>query len=92
MEEYTLEDFELGNRLSQGACGEVRIAWRKSDDLPVALKTLFLDTNVSAENRDEFLQEVEVMSSFGRHPNLVHFLGFDSSSSFPILCLSLSRR
>jgi serine/threonine protein kinase len=75
MEEYTLEDFELGNRLSQGACGEVRIAWRKSDDLPVALKTLFLDTNVSAENRDEFLQEVEVMSSFGRHPNLVHFLG-----------------
>ena len=75
IEEYALEDFERGNRLSQGACGEVCLAWRKRDDLAVALKTLFLDTSVSIENREEFLDEVEVMRSL-HHPNIVAFIGF----------------
>ncbi|KAL3282287.1 hypothetical protein HHI36_005475 [Cryptolaemus montrouzieri] len=70
---WSLNDFELGNRLGRGKFGRVFLAREKKTGYLVALKTLLKKELVKGRVETQILREIEIQSHL-KHPNILQLL------------------
>ncbi|ENN81411.1 aurora kinase B-like [Dendroctonus ponderosae] len=72
---WTLDDFELGNRLGRGKFGRVYMARERSTGFIVALKTLMKVEIAKNRVEKQVMREIEIQSHL-RHPNILQMLAW----------------
>lgn len=60
--EWSLDDFELGNRLGRGKFGRVFLAREKKTKMVVALKTLIKHEITKGRVERQILREIEIQT------------------------------
>ena len=66
------DEIEFQSRMGAGAYGEVWAGqWRRNE---VAIKSLHVSESLSEDDKNNFLDEMQLLSEL-RHPNIVRFLG-----------------
>ncbi|GLV46388.1 aurora B [Carabus blaptoides fortunei] len=71
--EWSLDDFELGNRLGRGKFGRVFLAREKKSKMVVALKTLIKNEITKGRVERQILREIEIQTHL-RHPHILQML------------------
>ncbi|XP_018335140.1 aurora kinase C-like [Agrilus planipennis] len=70
---WSLDDFELGQRLGRGKFGRVYMAREKKTGYLVAMKTLFKKEIVEGNVERQILREIEIQTHL-KHPNILQLL------------------
>ncbi|KAG5889214.1 hypothetical protein JTB14_018637 [Gonioctena quinquepunctata] len=83
---WSLDDFELGQRLGRGKFGRVYLARERKTGFIVALKTLLKRELVNSHVERQTLREIEIQSHL-KHPNILQLLAWfhDSHRIYIIL-------
>lgn len=71
--EWSLDDFDVGQKLGRGRFGRVYLAKEKKTDLIVAIKTIQKKEIYEAGVERQVTREIEIQSRLN-HPNIVNFL------------------
>jgi len=84
--QFTLMDFEIGNRLGRGKFGKVYLARKRGDKYICALKVLWKKQLRKQNVEHQLRREIEIMANL-RHPNILRLYGYfhDEERVFLIL-------
>jgi len=86
---WTLDDFDIGDRLGHGKFGCVYLAREKKSQFIVALKVLFKKQLQKYDLEHQLRREIEIQTNL-RHPNILRMYGYfyDETRIFLILELA----
>ncbi|XP_074040858.1 aurora kinase B [Leptinotarsa decemlineata] len=88
---WSLDDFELGQRLGRGKFGRVYVARERKTGFIVALKTLLKRELVKGRVERQTLREIEIQSHL-KHPNILQLLAWFHDSHRIYLILEYAGR